>query len=481
MTSYPVAYRSGATGRGFQDGPRVAFLDTSKIGVREPIVGADAPDAAGMPGAGLTAAGIVGIVNEFLRPGLTPVEADPPMPDRAWPEEVNEDWIGADWPDRGNFEDEDADEALDPFTSTPGWIVAPHYGFTKIGSCTPPFFCCSTEWKYFNGPPGAFACGAVWTGTPVPNSKTIGKYILAADKNDFLVACPHACNVTRARMIGLWGRTAGYQGYAYPQGAVFPNAVEPKTGTITEEVPYYDDAWDLPVRQPGQVNNPAWPAPGRRVTVAPGVRPGPMTFPGFPFPMPGSPGTGVIVTVGPNGETETETQTQTQAEPGGARLGPSRFPSPPNAGTREGKARGASAVFARAILNMVTEFGDFVDALWKALDKKDRKKCKKDGRRVRCSTFDKIMQLGDALYDGKIDAAFWKEAFIQVVTNEIVDRFYGTAGKAYAKASEKVFPDKRGFQTGGSQRRGLGGGSVSDTVEGVVRRGVERAMEGWGY
>lgn len=482
---YPVAYRTGSEGRGSQAGPSVAFLDTSRL----PPEGAVAarPQETGAPGAaippGVTAAGIIGAVREWLGNGMDATAETPDeVPDREFPPDAEgwgETW-GSDWPDRGEVEDDVASEYADV---TEAIFGIP--GFKYLNSCKfvrPP---------WYTGPD----CG--WNST---TNSTCAQLATACSG----INPAHSFVGWYAFAPGPPRRTRDGAGYArvqtdtviYPARVpmIIPLTVDPLNVPEPDEEPLAVPApWNLPLRAPAEVA--PWPVswPGRPMPKKPATvfgdprslpRPG-FAIPGVTGPVIG-PGTGVIITPDLDGDGATGEpipQPEPRTDTTGRTTSSLANPSPPRAREREHKPDRKPAILLKAMVNMATEWADFVDALWKALPKEHRKPCRDhNGKRRKCSVLEKVEQLGDALYRGAMnDYDYWREAFIQLATNEIVDFGVGKAGQAYAKASRAAgFDQGRGWQTGGGARRGNSGyvkgmGSASDTVEGVVRWAVDRS------
>lgn len=81
-------------------------------------------------------------------------------------------------------------------------------------------------------------------------------------------------------------------------------------------------------------------------------------------------------------------------------------------------------------MNVITEGRDFVQALWKALPKKFRSKPQK-GRKTLT-----VQQMLRDIYDhlNDIDLA---DAVLNVIENEIQDRFYGGVGQRFKQAAQQ--------------------------------------------
>lgn len=223
------------------------------------------------------------------------------------------------------------------------------------------------------------------------------------------------------------------------------------------EIPF-STPWELPIKQPGIIANP-------RPVVRPGVRPQevparqPLQRPAQVLEPVVRPGTITIIQPGLKPVVRPLTK---------------QNPRPPTKGEREGKPRGRTQAAAlRFIANVVSEFRDLVEALWKAIPESFRSEGKPTLTKM-------IEQLGDYLLqsNGIQSDAYWKEALIQLITSEIKDQFFGRAGKFNAKASAEFFGDHkgvvvpRGFDTGGSYRPKVPKEFSTNYLEDAVRRVV---------
>ena len=114
-----------------------------------------------------------------------------------------------------------------------------------------------------------------------------------------------------------------------------------------------------------------------------------------------------------------------------------RWAKPPSR-VKENKTRASSGVIRALmpILNGITEVGDIVDALWKALPKKYRSKCVT----MQCKAADLYRH-----WD-KVEVT---DALRELVKNELEDAFFGKLGAAgKAAAGANPYGGLTGFQTG---------------------------------
>ena len=147
-------------------------------------------------------------------------------------------------------------------------------------------------------------------------------------------------------------------------------------------------------------------------TVAPGASPGTVTPNPVVIPT-------VVITPNPNGGLDVTTQ------PGSNPTG--RNPPPP--GERNEKYYNAGPRGLRVAVNIATEAGDFINALYAGV---------RDLQEEKCFVYDYVCQLR-AIYDNfdnpEFNAAEFIEAFIN---NQFEDWFYGTLGQYIGSASRNL-------------------------------------------
>lgn len=133
-----------------------------------------------------------------------------------------------------------------------------------------------------------------------------------------------------------------------------------------------------------------------------------------------------------------------------SRPGSTSFPKPPGKHVRERKVIVAVGGVVKTIVNVATEAQDFVRSLWQALPKEFRSRPPKGKRSVtlQAMMWDIYMHLGD------VDIP---QAIRNLIANEIQDRFYGKAGKAYRESARRLhaagyYVRPVGFQSGDRYR-----------------------------
>lgn len=121
---------------------------------------------------------------------------------------------------------------------------------------------------------------------------------------------------------------------------------------------------------------------------------------------------------------------------------PPAYPRSPAPGMREGKLNTNTGRIMQ-VMNALSEFGDLIDSLWRALPRsaQTRKKGELTGR----------AQKALDVYRGfdKIDGY---EAISNIIEDEAKDRFFGAIGKINAKLARRLRPHGNlpiGYQTGG--------------------------------
>lgn len=124
-------------------------------------------------------------------------------------------------------------------------------------------------------------------------------------------------------------------------------------------------------------------------------------------------------------------------------------PRPPDRFTRERKIRVAATGAVRVALDAIGETGDFVEALWDALD--DKHKRHKTVRRPwpYRSEKPKVQDMLSDLWRAwpELDRAYFYRAVDNLVLNQIEDYAYGKLGQASGKAAAQIGRPV-GFQTG---------------------------------
>lgn len=245
-------------------------------------------------------------------------------------------------------------------------------------------------------------------------------------------------------------RNPGYNGVPSPYPVALPLSPDVPVDVGNDvNNPVFPTAWSLPIRNPGVVKNPPWPFP----------------IPGVSIPAPIAPGVGAGAGVGAGvGTVPIPLPIVLIPVLGGGALAASPAsplpvnPKPPGPNKREIKMKGKGAKAFKYMVNEVTEFRDFVQALWKALPQELRSKCKGPrGGRAKCTLQDMIKDLArNAKYLWN-NEQWAKEALKQVIVNEIQDTFYGHAGQRYTQAanalrSKGLWGDVAGFQTGNAYR-----------------------------
>lgn len=143
---------------------------------------------------------------------------------------------------------------------------------------------------------------------------------------------------------------------------------------------------------------------------------------------------------------------------------------PPEKNTKERKVRVTLGRFS-IVVNAITETKDFVEALWKALPKNQRSKPEKGHRKVTLQAM-----LAD-LYRNWEDLDLSK-GIVNVIENEIQDRFYGQAGQAFKGAAARLnaqgyYDRPVGFQFGDRYRPQVN----QDTGEWAYQRAYKEFKE----
>lgn len=195
-------------------------------------------------------------------------------------------------------------------------------------------------------------------------------------------------------------------------------------------IPFYPTAWDLPIKEPGELappmagwpfaqrRNPPMPAWAEALPRVPAVHPGTGEVVGTKPITETSPGARVVTTI----DTSIGTIRTTLAD---------TFGFPPDAGTKEVKAKTLAALGTfKAAYGFVTELKDFAQALWKGLPRCAQGKYGKGGPTS-------LQMLADVYH-------FWdnirpddiKVMLKNVIKNEIEDRAYGKFGQFNSKVSK---------------------------------------------
>lgn len=151
--------------------------------------------------------------------------------------------------------------------------------------------------------------------------------------------------------------------------------------------------------------------------------------------------------------------TVTQADTFG--FPPFEFQRPPEGKTKERKQKTLSSVGVwKSIIGKITESRDFIQAWYKALpDWLKTKYYKPNGDRRKPTILEMMQDIYDA-WDLVDHDKYLHDVVVNVIENEIQDRFYGTVGtkykQAYKKAVESGYFDKgTGFQAGDRYRPGV--------------------------
>lgn len=240
------------------------------------------------------------------------------------------------------------------------------------------------------------------------------------------------------RYIAQFVRSGGSQWYPRLKGAGMPDVdiFAPPAWLDPGNIPINNPGIDYPPRQitdiPDLDDMPAGDrAPNEETQRGPRPVPPPDTGPDVEIFPPGDPG--VYPGVGPSspGNPGPVIIIPPVDNPPVVMLPPPSKPlnpQPPGPGVKERKIRIGLTGGPARIVNVITEGRDFVQALWKALPKKFRSKPKK-GRKTLT-----VQQMLRDIYDhlNDIDLA---DAVLNVIENEIQDRFYGKAGQKYRDAA----------------------------------------------
>lgn len=483
MPEYPVSYRAQSPlGAGFQSAGEVAVRSLDAVGViasgaqASGVLAELAGVAVPPPGpwavpAVAFMAGFVAVWNALDAWEKFQAQADSDKADREYDEyERLLDQLEG-------LEELTADEAQ---RSEIGTALVRHVGFTKTQcgpSVQPPSPTCLPTAAFIGFQPNFQTC------CTFPN--------WLAQLNNFPLATTNAYQevwnqTTFYRVGSYWRRNAGYPGAAMPWPVPVVTGL-PVGGTgVIDETDYgdavYPTPWDLPIKLPGQVVAPAFPFPVAgvpRPALPPWATLGPFA--------PGVPGSIAI----PKAGEIAGVKAPPLAPPAPVAIRDTiagRFKSfpadprrvgPPRGREKEIKMKGKGARAFKWMVNQVTEFRDFVKALHDALPKELR--CKKN-----CNLVGMLKAMSDqrALAYMWNNQGFAKEALVQLITNEIIDAFYGWSGSKFTAAAnalrkEGLMGDVAGFQTGSAYRPRVGKvgedrvEGPSKFVEGYVRKVVD--------
>lgn len=439
--SYPVTYRRSATSRGYQSTARAPLRSSSTSNARTPLQALQSSAWFRALPEGLAAT--LGLFGERLMEMMTQ-DLPPEVRPDAVPQEI---------------QDAKADESLAPIPDPP-WLPVHNMQWQLTSEC--PECLADPGWIGYNYGGARLQPHTLGTCCVLYG---LASYDTVPDNSwfnfqEFRYPCKTGDNPTWSAGYPYRRYTNLNQGAPRPAPLSFPSSVPVEEPFATpEEVPNVSPAispsvaptpWELPIMRPGEIRNPE---PLRDPAARPAVRPaqkpaevGKIALPGPGFTLVLRPSAAPRVALNPV------------------------FPRPPRKNEREGKphSRGAAGAI-KFIANVVSEFRDFVEALWKAIPESFRSTHKP-------KLVGMIQQLGDFLLqsNGINSSEYWKEALVQLITNEIQDQFFGRAGKFNAKASANFFPTvPRGFQTGSAYRPKVPKEYSTDYLETSVRKVVD--------
>lgn len=513
-STYPTTYRRTAISRGFQPTERAPVTGRYRPQPPPPLQQIESNAAVrALPDA---AAAAVGMFGERLYDMLTqdypaspfgygvPYDYDPPAP----LEDINSRSGNPEldpWTDPAEDDERIAGKPFEDGTAPlrpplDGGAALTKPAWTNWGQCPSPAGtgCAVSGWTiisttntYDNSGTcvGLGAC-PIANGVPVPYSAGMNHMY-----EKLTLRRPTGSPDPNLWINKQWVLAAGQDPLPLPERKAVP--IVPVAGEIQPEGDFeldnfgrqqvtFPNPWSLPVRNPGEVENPRNPFPQEGVPrpgiiptpanpdpqpsgdPAPRPQPRPQPEP-TPIPSPVFPPVGWFVSI------------DAQGRPSFAQRA-SINPRPPRANERELKPKsGKAALMFKAMVNLATEWRDFVRSLWQALPDGARRNCKAETGH-KCKIGDMIMDIGDALYRGEMSSEeYWRRALTKLITNEIQDHFFGRSGKLYKSAADKIrenYPgmfESTGFQTGSGYRPQVDSKLVKDDK--YLERGVRAAVD----